>query len=172
MLFLATNACASSVMLVPTSATVGLLPGNMVSFDVVIDFSDVGGTLGGGLDVSFDSSAISLVSAVSAGLGEAPYGRDPDSLDGLLESWAVGSFTGLGDNMPLTLGTLIFEVLPGPGFGEGTLVTIGATNGVAGPWVSGTDFLTLISPNYNQVQLLGVLPEPLFMDGFEIQPAR
>ena len=168
LLCLTSHALASSVMLVPTSATVGLVTGNQVTFDVVIDFSDVGGTLGGGLDVNFDSNAISLVSVTSAGLGETDFGRDPDNLDGLLESWAVGAGNGLCDATSLILGSLVFEVLPG--MGASTQVMVGATDGVAGPWVSGTDFLTLLSPDYNQVQLIGELPEPVFMDGFENQP--
>ena len=37
---------ASSVSLMPTAATSNLLNGDVVSFDVAIDFSDVPGTLG------------------------------------------------------------------------------------------------------------------------------
>lgn len=48
---------ASTVTLVPASPTTDLVEGNFVTFDVIIDFSADGGTLGGDFDVVFDPTA-------------------------------------------------------------------------------------------------------------------
>jgi hypothetical protein len=43
------------------------------------------------------------------------------------------------------------------------LITIGGTNGIGGPWISNLDFLSELSPNYNQVEL----SRSFVKDGFE-----
>jgi hypothetical protein len=145
------GAKASIVMLVPTSNTSLLIDGDVISFDVMIDFSRVGGTLGGGLDITFNPNDIGLVSVTSAGLGDPDFGRDPDIMEGLLQSWAVGDFDGLGTSGPELLGRVQFEVLSTMGLGS--TLTVSGTNGIAGPWISGQDFESFLIPTYNQVKL-------------------
>ncbi len=155
---------AASVQLVPTSAVSGLDDGDLVTFDLVIDFSGEGGTLGGGLDVLFDSAALDFISVNRAAVGDEDFSRDPDSLSDLLESWAVGDFDGLADSGPVLLGSVQFQVLPAmPDTAE---VSVSATTGVGGPWVSGGDFVSLLTPQYNLVQLSRPSPT-VFEDGFE-----
>ena len=145
------GANASSVLLVPTSGTSLLTDGSVVSFDVMIDFSDAGGTLGGGLDIAYDATALGLVSVTGTSLGDPGFSRNPDAMSGLLQSWAVGDFDGLGSTGPQLLGRVQFEVLPA--MGANTSVTGSATDGIAGPWISGQDFVTILTPNYNQIKL-------------------
>jgi hypothetical protein len=144
---LSSSASASSVFLVPTSNSFNLADGNIISFDVVIDFTDDSGTLGGGLDISFDSSAVSLFSLTRAPLG------DPASIS---------------PYQPEVIGSLEFVVLPT--MGANTTVTIGAASGIAGPCVSGLDFVTFLNPDYNQDELSTSGTPPVFMDGFEEPP--
>ena len=54
----APSALAGSVDLVPTTAVTGVVPGDVVAFDIVLDFSDEP-TLGGGFDLTFDESQLS-----------------------------------------------------------------------------------------------------------------
>lgn len=153
------HARAASVSLLPTSAVSGLNPGDLVTFDVFIDFSDVGGALGGGFDVTWDPAALGFVDLTSAGLGDPGLGRDPDVLDGLLESWAVADFfSGIFSGL---VGSLRFEVLPGMGLTS--FIALAPTGGIGGPWVSNVDFVTLLQPEYNAVELTrapAVIPLP------------
>jgi hypothetical protein len=162
---LSSSASASSVFLVPTSNSFNLADGNIISFDVVIDFTDDSGTLGGGLDISFDSSAVSLFSLTRAPLGDPASSRD---LDDLLESLAIGNFSPISPYQPEVIGSLEFVVLPT--MGANTTVTIGAASGIAGPCVSGLDFVTFLNPDYNQDELSTSGTPPVFMDGFEEPP--
>jgi hypothetical protein len=157
----ATSVNAASVHLIPTSSVIGLEDAETVTVDVVIDFSAEGGTMGGGLDISFDPSAIGLVSLIPTGVGDPAFSRAPDDLGNVLESWAIGSFNGVSSAQAEILGTLEFEVLPTMGLD--TLITIGGTNGIGGPWISNLDFLSELSPNYNQVEL----SRSFVKDGFE-----
>lgn len=143
------QARAASVSLLPTSAVGNLATGDLVSFDVFIDFSDVGGTLGGGFDVRWDPAALGFVDLASAGLGDPGFGRDPDIFSGLLESWAVADFNGIVSGL---VGSLRFEVLAG--MGASTLLALGPTAGIGGPWVSNVDFMVLDpQPDFGAVEL-------------------
>ena len=156
------GADASSVNLVPTTAVSRLDDGDIIAFDLTIDFSDEEGTLGGGLDIVFDPAALGLVSVTGAGLGDPAFGRNPDVLDGLLQSWAVGDFNAVG-SAPGLVGSVRFEVLPA--MGPKTVVRVSGTNGIGGPWVSGRDFVTLLTPVYNQTDLVRGEPPPAAPSG-------
>ena len=156
-----TSAFAASVTLVPLTQTSNLQDAQTVVIDVVIEFKTVGGTLGGGLNISFDSTAIGFVTLVPTGIGDPPFSREPDNLGDVLADWAVGSFNGVSGAQSESLGTIEFEVLPG--MGADTLITISGTNGIGGPWISGLDFLSELSPQYNQVELT----RAFIKDGFE-----
>lgn len=142
---------AALISLVPTSPVDDLNDGDIVSFDVVMDFSDyANGTLGGGFDIFFDSSVLQLVSFFrDPSIGDPDFSRDPDVLDGLLESWAVGAFLGL-DPVNL-LGNVVFEVLSTAG--GSTFVGTQATSGVGGPWIDGTTFVDVIPVEYGSVEV-------------------
>ena len=146
---------AASVSLIPNTATSGLGVGGVLSMDIVIDFSAEGGTLGGGFDLTFDESAFELVSFTpTVILGDPAFGRPPDYVpgSGLLESWGVGDFGGLNTGL---VGTVELAVRAGA---SSSFISLGPTSGIAGPWVSAVDFITIIEPDYNQVEY--VVPVP------------
>lgn len=159
---LATVANAASISLAPTSSVVDTVPGDLVSFDVFMDFttdnnglgSDI--TLGGGFDIVYDSSVLAFVSLSNAELGDPAFGRDPDILDGLLESWGFADFNGLTG--PALVGSVQFEVLAAL-VGDSTLVSTTATNGISGPFVSAVDFITILQVDYNEVEV-NAIPVP------------
>ncbi len=147
---------AALVTLTPTTPVTDLSPGDTVTLRVSIDFTPEGGTLGGGFDVVFDESNLSLVSIpASPTLGDPGFGRAPDYVpgSGLLESWAVGEVFGLTTGV---VGEASFTLLAGAW--SSTLVTGTATAGVGGPWV-GIDGATIIVPAYNQVEITQLITE-------------
>jgi len=151
---LLSSANAASISLVPTSAVDGVSAGDIVSFDVVADFSDVP-TLGGGFDIVFDSSALAFSSLTNNQVGDPAFGRDPDILDGLLESWAFANFNPLSGI--LAVGSVSFEVLGGF---TSTTVGTSATNGIGGPFVDGNDFISIIPVEYSSVTVTSQIPVP------------
>ena len=159
------HANASDVQLVPDSPVSNLKTGELVDINVYIDFSDVaGGTLGGGFDIGFDPVSLQFMGFNNVGLGIATLGRDPDLSAGLLESWAVGEFQGLASEGSTFVGTVQFKVLST--IGTETNVSISATGSIGGPWISGEDFLTVLQPSYNQIEITPA-PDQLFKNGFE-----
>lgn len=149
------SANAASILLAPQGATDGLAAGDTVTFDVVMDFTDYpNGTIGGGFDIFFDSSVMQFESFFrDPTIGEADFSRDPDILDGLLESWAVAAFSPLPQfNI---LGTVTFSVLPTLGAGT-TQIGTQATAGIGGPWVDGTTFIDLVPVDYGAVDVTGI----------------
>ena len=152
------GANASTVSLVPQTATTNLIPGAVVSFAVDVDFSSDGSTLGGGFDVMFDPTFLSYNGDATLTLGDPAFGRVPDDCSivacagggaGLLESWAFGDFNTV---VAGTVGTLSFTVQQvGSSF-----VSLGPTSGIGGPFVSGVDFVTILNPTYNAIEVTAV----------------
>lgn len=161
---LASAALSDSIVLVPTSDTTFLSDGDIVSFDVVADFSGDFASLGGGFDIVFDDSAVSFSGLNPSGVGNPAYGRAPDILPGVLESWSIGAFNGF-DSSGIVIGNVQFEVLPG--MGQFTVVSIRGTNGIGGRWISAGDNLSTLDPSYNDVEVSRGLPETILRDGFE-----
>ena len=156
---------AAEVQLVATTPIEDLEMGEVVEFEILIDFGDIpGGTLGGGFDISYDSSVLAFMSLNTAGLGDPDMGREPDSLTNLLESWAVGDFDGVAGAGPTLVGTVEFEVISTAG--PGTQVSVGPTSSIGGPWISGEDNVSELIPSYNQVSITLNLGS-LFKEGFE-----
>lgn len=149
----ATAASAASITLAPTTPTTGLAISDTVSFDVIMDFTtDTNGlgsdiTLGGGFDINYDPSRLSFASLSNACPGDVSFCRDPDDLPGLLESWGFADFNGLTG--PALVGSVQFDVI---GLGS-SLVSTGATSGIAGGFVSGVDFVTLLNVDFNSVEV-------------------
>lgn len=142
------GASAANVKLVPTSPVVNVLNGDIVTFDIVIDFSD--GPLGGAFDLTYIPADFQLVDIViNPAAGEPDFSdiQFVSQITGVFTSWAVGAFDTLPD--VLVIGGLGFEVKPTMGID--TTITTSPTNGRGGPWVSGTDFLTIINPSYNHL---------------------
>ncbi len=154
MLFVAGAAAnAATVSLSPTTLVNPVNPGDTVSFEINIDFSAEGGTLGGGFDLLFDESQLGLLSFTDTViLGDPAFGRPPDYIpgSGLLESWGVGDFNGIDTGL---VGEVSFEVLAGA---TSSFVTLGPTAGIAGSWVSAVDSVTIIDPVYNSVEVSAV----------------
>jgi len=136
--------------------------GVTVAFDLIMDFSGtqlIGGTeqseitLGGGFGVNFDASILQFASYDSAGLGDPFFGRDPDVMDGLLESGAFGDFNGLTG--PDLVATMSFIAVAG---GD-TSIALSATAGDAGPFISAADFTTILDVEFGSADV-AVVPVP------------
>lgn len=105
---LSAAASAVSISLSPLTSSGPL--GNQVSLQLNMDFS-ADPTLGGGVDITFDSSLLSFVSfTFDPTLGDDPsLQRQPDVTPGLLTGLGFGNFNGLSG--PSVVGTLIFNTL-------------------------------------------------------------
>ena len=132
------------------------LPGEVITLDLVMDFSGPGeGILGGGFDINWDADAFDFVDYASAGLGEPSFARDPDVEPGRLFSGAFGAFGGLSG--PDLVATITFQVNnPAPGLY--TFLPSGTT-GIGGPFISSEDFVTPIVPDYVGVGVY-IMPIP------------
>ncbi len=131
-------------------------PGTILTFEVLMDFTDLP-TFGGGFDVIFDSDRAQFDSLVNFDIGNPEFSRDPDIMDGLLESWGFASFSTIAG--PAIVGTLTFTVLPdvltGPGF-----IALGPTSGPGGPFICNLgDCISYIDVEYNSIEF-GVVPLP------------
>jgi len=157
---LMSGAQAASILLVATSNIVDVGVGDLVTFDVWMDFStndnglgsDI--TLGGGFDIIFNPFALQFQSFTNESIGDPNFGRDPDIFAGLLESWGFGDFAGLTG--PALVGTVQFSLLATAP--ASTFVSTGPTSGIAGPFVSGVDFFTILNVDYSSIE---VTPVPL-----------
>lgn len=155
---------AAFINLVPTSAIDAVNDGDTLTFDVVMDFTDyANGTIGGGFDIFFDSTALQFESFFrDPSIGDPATSRDPDIFDGLLEGWVVSDFFGL--NPFNLLGNVVFTVLST--MGPSTQLGTQATNSIFGsPWIDGTDFVSEIPVDYGVVDVLREMdptpaPEP------------
>lgn len=129
--------------------------GDMLTFELIMDFSGDGEiTLGGGFDINFDTAGLQFVSYDSAGLGEASFGRDPDVEDGRLFSGGFGAFAGLTG--PDLVATITFMAQGAPGDYN---VSPSGTTGIAGPFISAIDFISIIEPDFNGADVR-IIPVP------------
>lgn len=151
---------AAEVSLTPTTDMSSLKPGDQIELNIHIDFSDIGGTLGGGFDLVFDSSVLALSNITDSTPGDPDFSRMPDERGGHLESWSVGAWQGFPG--AALLGTVTLEVLPT--IRSETTIQLQATSGMGGPWVSLQDNVSLIQPDYGSVKVISVT---VFSDGFE-----
>lgn len=135
---------------VPTNPVGDVIPGDVVTFDIVIDFTGEA-TMGGGLDITYDPTALLLASLNrDPDVGEIGFGCDPDILPGLLGSLAIGAFGApIPAAGPTIIGDVSFDVLGG--ISSTTVVAVTSASGIGGPWIDGTDFLTIVNPTYNQL---------------------
>jgi hypothetical protein len=126
---------ALSVFLQPSSQTV--LPGSQVAVDVWWDFTG-DATLGGGTDVSWDASILSLVSVVfdTNPAFDPFFTRVGDFSEGHINGMATGSFNGLAGGGPLYIATITFDAI---GVGS-TVIDLGPNVSPAGPFVSAITF--------------------------------
>ncbi|MFK8014667.1 MAG: VPLPA-CTERM sorting domain-containing protein, partial [Gammaproteobacteria bacterium] len=128
------------------------VPGEVLTFDLVMDFSDRI-TLGGGFDVTWNSGGLTFVEYASAGLGDPNFGRDPVLQNGRLFNGAVGNFNGLTVG---TIATISFTIVGTPGL---FLIRPSGTDGDSGPWIDGVTFVDTIIPDYNSAAVR-VIPVP------------
>lgn len=102
------GANAATISLLPTSASA--IPSEMLAFDLSIDFTG-DPTVGGGIDISFDTGLLSFQSFSTASSTltlDASFTRSPDPVSTGLEGLAFGSFSGLETGI---VGTLTFQAL-------------------------------------------------------------
>lgn len=162
------NAEAASISLSPASSSV--VVGSTFSVDLVMDFSDEA-TLGGGLDVNYDSNYADFVSftfdssflSLTDPAMTCPGAGACSPIDqyNSVSNIAFGNFAGIGG--AFTIGTLEFTALQ-----SGSIdLTTSETTGAGGPFVSASTFLPM-SVTYNGTSLTAV-PVPaaawLFMSG-------
>jgi hypothetical protein len=154
------DALAATISLVPDSNSVE--PGDQVTVEIIGDFSG-DDTLGGGIDLTFVSEDLELVSVVTNGVGIPAYNREPDVSTGTLSGMAFGDFNGIGVNS-LVIGTLVFDI-PFDSEGGVTEISISASAGVAGPFASALTFE--LQPVIFSGVSINIKGELLFEDGFE-----
>lgn len=128
---------AADLTLVPDQGQVQ--PGQAVPLvvDIVANFNDEA-TLGGGMDITFDSAVLEFVSYTDQGIGDPNYQRAPDVSPGLLSSAAFGDFNGYGGND--SIAQITFNVRPDAPSGP-SMINIGNSVGIAGPFVSAVTFV-------------------------------
>ncbi len=151
---------ALSLNLIPVTPVLDLTPGDIVTFDITLDFTE-DPTLGGGLDLTFDESQLQLIGFTDEPfIGMPEFYRAPDYVpgSGLLEGWAVGSFNSLSTGL---VASVSFEVQIGA---TTTVVALGPTNSIAGPWFSASDFFCCQDPDYGAVTVSTVpLPAGIWL---------
>ena len=133
LLCIITSSHAATITLSPLSQNVVL--GNPVSLQLNMDFTG-DPTVGGGIDIFYDSSLLSFVSfTFDPGLGDDPgFRRQPDVLTNELNGLAFGNYDGLEG--PSTVGTLTFNTI-----GTGTVwFTMADNDSPAGPFYSAVTF--------------------------------
>lgn len=152
-------AFAASIQFVPVTPLTGLSQGHEIALQIVFDFTDVVdadgtpvGTLGGAFDLVYDPLVLSFTGLDYNVVGDPAFGRQPDIFSGYLQSWAVGSFDGVIG--PHILGEVRFEVLADDDFSS--LVFLRDGNGLAGPFVNASDFVTIIDVDYGSATVTSV----------------
>ncbi len=139
-----------SIDLVPTTAVSGVAPGDVVAFDIILDFTD-DPTLGGGFDLTFDENQLQLAGYTETILlGDPTFGLLPTYVEGsgLLESWAIADFVGIAFGR---IGSVEFVVRPGA---TTSVVALGPTSGI--PWQSATFPACCQDPDYGSVTVSAV----------------
>jgi hypothetical protein len=142
----ANSALAQSIWLTPASQTPS--PGEtIVDVEVWFDFS-AEPTLGGGFDITYDTTRLTFVSWNPEAVGDPAFTRAPDISPGLLSGIGAGDFnTGLTG--PGLWGRLEFE-LTNPGTAQ---VNVMDTASIAGPFVSLVTF-TVMTVTYTGAEII------------------
>jgi len=111
--------------------------GDLVTLQLSMDFTEEA-TLGGGVDIFYDSSILQFMSfTIDAGLGDDPgFRRAPDNSTGELNGLAFGNFGGLSG--PSVVGELKFTTI---GLSDLTFVTLAETDDpLVGAFTSSSTF--------------------------------
>ena len=148
------SAQAALVYLEPVSAQPYYEIGEVVALDLKIDFTGTP-SIGGGVDIFFDTSGLQFNNWSAAVLGDASFKRAPDVLPGQLNGIAFGDFAGLPQIA--TVGTLEFKVLQTGSW----LIDLEANDAPAGPFYSATTFSQLpVTFNDTTIDAASVVPVP------------
>ena len=148
------SAQAALVYLEPLSAQPSYEIGEVGALDLKIDFTGTP-TIGGGVDVFFDTVGLEFNSWNAAALGDASFKRAPDVLTDQLNGIAFGDFTGLPQIA--TVGTLEFKVLQSGSW----LINLEANDAPAGPFYSSTTFNQIqVTFNGTTINAASVVPVP------------
>jgi hypothetical protein len=136
--------------------------GEQVSLELRGNFQDES-TLGGGTDISYDPSLLTLVSFTHMEPGDAQYLREPDLTPGQMSGVAFGSFNGFVGSS-LHIGTFVFDVSPTAPPGP-VYVSIASSVSVAGGFASNVSY----GPQTVQFTAgtISVLGDSVHSDGFE-----
>lgn len=158
---------ATTIEIVPIpTGSADINVGDLLEFEIWADFSEVGGTIGGGLDIFYDTTVLSYNDDF---VYDSGFGADPISLTGTdcsLDSSVAGcasadeingispvTFSGvMADSLSL-MGTLSFTAID---LGT-TTITMADNDLPAGGWFSGDEFIEVF-PEYNSA-MVEVVPE-------------
>ena len=160
------NSQAATIELIPVSSTTINID-DTVTFEIWADFSDVGGTIGGGLDIFYDSTILSYNNdfVFDPNFGADPISRTGDDCSVALDLGCASAneingigpidFTPIGMANSLSLmGTLSFT---GSVAGS-TILTMADNDLPAGGWFDNTTF-DPVFPVYNSAEV-NVIPVP------------
>lgn len=151
------GANAASISLVPTGATDGLMEGDIVTFDIVANFTGES-TIGGGLDILWDESVLQFDSITGPLVGEPDFSRACSPGAGICDDLVASAFSPLPDQF--TLAAVSFRVA---GLGADTTTIMlapgeqqGAQPSLSSFWVSAADFVSPIPVDYQGADVTGV----------------
>lgn len=150
-------ASAASISLVLATPSQYVDTGDTVMVDVVIDFSDQP-VLGGGLSIGWDPDALRLESLTVNEIGDPAFYRPPDVYVDALDGWNFADLNGVAG--PHVVGQVGFSVLPT--MGRSTELIVVDCFGYCHPFVSVDDFVTIVLPEFNGLELRRV-PVPAAM---------
>lgn len=125
---------ASAVSITPDASGAVLDVGQEITVTIIGDFQD-DPTLGGGLDIDWDTSVLSLLSFTPIDWGNDAGFFNPGTVsDGSVDGFAAGNFNGVAG--PVDMAVLVFVAV-----GEGQSLHLSDdSDGLAGPFVSAGSF--------------------------------
>ena len=143
--------------------------GDVLTFEIVVDFSDTP-TLGGGLDIVYDPTRLDAMNFIRLCCGGS-FVVEPDTLPGRVFNLAFGQFGGITTDL---VATIDFAYAGVGGLAE-TVIMMETTTGTGGPFISAEDFMTILDVDFGTVTLREV-PVPgaawLFASGLLVLLGR
>jgi hypothetical protein len=148
------SAQAALVYMEPLAAKPSYEIGETVALDLKIDFTG-NPSIGGGVDVFFDTAGLAFQSWTAAALGDTNFRRAPDVQAGELNGIAFGDFAGLPQTAKV--GTLEFKLLQTGSW----LIDLEANDAPAGPFYSSTTFNQIaVTFNDTTINAASIVPVP------------
>ncbi len=136
---------------VAADGTVFATHGDELVFEIIADFRDHP-TLGGGYDIAFDEAGLAFLDFV--GLRYCSWYCDGEYApgSGVVANLGFGRFDPITG--PVTVATVTFRFTGGNG--DLMNIALQATDGIAGPFISGLDFVTPLDVDFGDARVQGV----------------